>query len=90
MAGKPHTRERVLAVERILEFSDKPLTVPAIVQKVTDIYGIPADTGSVHADIRALKMFYDIRFGGAKVGYYIADNIADEESEDNDANSTMP
>ena len=90
MGAKPHTRERVLAVERILEFSGKPLTVPAIVQKVKDIYGINADTGSVHADIRALKMFYDIRFGGSKAGYYIADNIADEESEDNDANSTMP
>ena len=90
MGAKPHTRERVLAVERILEFSSKPLTVPAIVQKVTDIYGINADVGTVHADIKALKMFFDIRFGGKKVGYYIADNIADEESEDNDANSTMP
>ena len=90
MGAKPHTRERVLAVERILEFSDKTLTVPAIVQKVKDIYGIAADAGTVHADIRALQMFYDIRFGGKKVGYYIADNIADKESEDNDANSTMP
>ena len=90
MGNTPCTRERILAVERILECSSKPLTVPTIVQKVKDIYGIPADIGSVHADIRALKMFYDIRHGGNKVGYYIADNIADEESEDNDANSTMP
>ena len=58
LANKPHTRERVLAVERILEFSSKPLTVPAIVQKVTDIYGINADAGTVHADIKALKMFF--------------------------------
>ena len=90
MRKSPCTRKRVLAVEHILELSSKPLTVPAIVQKVTDIYGIPADIGSVHADIRALKMFYDIRHGGNKVGYYIADNIADKESEGNDANSTMP
>ena len=90
MGNTPCTRARILAVERILEFSSKPMTVPMIAQKLKDIYGINADAGTVHADIRALKMFYDIRFGGAKVGYYIADNIADEESEDNDANSTMP
>ena len=78
MAGKPHTRERVLAVEHILELSSKPLTVPMIAQKVNDIYGIPTDIGSVHADIRALKMFYDIKHGGKRVGYYIADNEAEE------------
>ena len=90
MVNTPCTRARVLAVERILEFSSKPLTVPMIVQKLEDIYGIAADTGSGHADIRALKLFYDIKHGGKKVGYYIAGNIADKESEDNDANSTMP
>ncbi len=78
MGAKPHTRERVLAVERILEFSSKPLTVPMIAQKVKDIYGIDADRQSIRSDINALKMFYDIRFGGAKAGYYIADSEASE------------
>ena len=81
MGNTPCTRERVIAVEHILEFSSKPLTAPEIARKVKDIYGIPADIGSVHADIRALKMFYDIRPGGKKVGYYIAGNIAGEEGE---------
>ncbi|MGN1416256.1 MAG: hypothetical protein ACI4XF_05405 [Oscillospiraceae bacterium] len=78
MGNTPCTRERIIAVEHILECSSRPLTVPMIVQKVKDIYGIPADIGSVHADIRALKMFYDIRHGGKKVGYYIADSKAEE------------
>ena len=81
MGNTPCTRERVLAVERILEFSTRPLTVPMIVQKVKDIYGIPADIGSVHADIRALKRFYDIRHGGKKVGYYMADSNAEAEAD---------
>ena len=78
MGNTPCTRERILAVERILECSSKPLTVPTIVKKVKDIYGIPADIGSVHADIRSLRMFYDIKHGGKKIGYYIADNEAEE------------
>ena len=78
MGNTPCTRERILAVERILECSSKPLTTPAIVQKVKELYHLPADVKTIHSDIRALRMFYDIRPGGKKVGYYIADNEAEE------------
>ena len=78
MGNTPCTRERILAVERILECSSKPLTAPAIMQKVKELYHLPADVKTIHSDIRALRMFYDIRHGGKKVGYYIADNEAEE------------
>ena len=78
MGNTPCTRERILAVERILECSSKPLTAPAIVQKVKELYHLPADVKTIHSDIRALRMFYDIKHGGKKVGYYIADNEVEE------------
>lgn len=65
MGAKPHTRERVLAVERILEFSDKPLTVPTIdtVHHVEQV----SSTQSLKPDIMTTKGKLQ-RYNGIKIG----------------------
>lgn len=64
-------RYRVLAVEKILDFSEKPLTVPQILDKLERIYGIVTSPHPVVNDIRVLSQFYNIRHAGLREGYYI-------------------
>ena len=87
--AKTDNRERILAVERILESARMPLTPQKITNRLKSIYNIDANRKTILADIYALTRFINIQQAGRNEGYYIADNIADEESEDNDANSTM-
>ena len=88
--AKTDNRERILAVERILESARMPLTPQKIANRLKSIYDIDANRKTILADIYALTRFINIQQAGRNEGYYIADNIADKESEDNDANSTMP
>ena len=84
--AKTDNRERILAVERILESARMPLTPQKIANRLKSIYDIDANRKTILADIYALTRFINIQQAGRNEGYY----IADEEGEDNDANSTMP
>ena len=84
--AKTDNRERILAVERILESARMPLTPQKIANRLKSIYDIDANRKTILAEIYALTRFINIQQAGRNEGYY----IADEESEDNDTNSTMP
>lgn len=72
------TRERILAVERILQSSTKPMTSQAIVDKLERAYDIRTSRHTVISDINAMTRFMDIQHAGRFKGFYIAGNKAEE------------
>ena len=67
MAQKSDSRERVLAVERIL--SDKPQTCGKIIHRLTREYGIECSRKAVYQDIAALSRYMPV-IQSAK-GYFL-------------------
>lgn len=64
-------RERILAVERILESARIPLTQKEIANRLKSIYDIDANRKTIQADIYALTRFINIQYAGRNKGYYI-------------------
>lgn len=54
------TRQRLLAVERILLTAEQPLSVNDILAKLQRRYDIDASQSAVYNDIAALTLYYDI------------------------------
>ena len=64
-------RERILAVERILESARIPLTQKEIANRLKLRYDIDANRKTIQADIYALTRFINIQYAGHNKGYYI-------------------
>ena len=54
------TRQRLLAVERILLTTEQPLSVNDILAKLQCRYDIDARRSAIYNDIAALTLYYDI------------------------------
>ncbi len=54
------TRQRLLAVERILLTAEQPLSVNDILAKLQRRYDIDASQSAIYNDIAALTLYYDI------------------------------
>lgn len=54
------TRQRLLAVERILLTTEQPLSINDILTKLQRRYDIDASQSAIYSDIAALTLYYDI------------------------------
>mgnify|MGYP002618067876 CR=1 FL=1 len=54
------TRQRLLAVERILLTTEQPLSINDILAKLQRRYDIDASQSAIYSDIAALTLYYDI------------------------------
>lgn len=54
------TRQRLLAVERILLTAKQPLSINDILTKLQRRYDIDASQSAIYNDIAALTLYYDI------------------------------
>lgn len=75
---KSDTRERILAVERIV--SHHYITVPQIIRRLDNVYGIKAERKSIYQDLAVLTTFVPlnrIQHGGQT--YWMIEKVEHNE-----------
>ena len=72
------TKVRILALERILQGTDKPLSTEEIMEILEKQYRIHGNRHTFGDDIKALRVFIDVKFKH-KHGFWIGKSEAEEK-----------